>query len=182
MKAIKTLAALAAILALASCGGRGEKKQMDIDGAYIERSDTLKMIPYDDGEYEKYGITKLNTMGMSSVDRFYFDDMDVSFAVVEEIVLCDDFRSLIIRGDTEYALGIWLVNFDSEHNYIDSFPIGYDEWAESASWITSVIHFHPELLIDREYVSWEEAENSQIKVLESGKFTILKTIKSKREM
>ncbi len=151
-----------------------------IDHSYFETHEGTKPIHHYDSEYGEYGITSLNPLGMA--ESFVYDNMDVSFSIISEIELYDNIRSLIIRGDTEHTLGIWLVNYDNNHEYIDSYPVGYDEWAESASWTTSVIHIQSEPYIEQESVSWEDKENSSIEILQSGKFKVTKTAHSKHEM
>lgn len=155
--------------------------KMVIDHSYLEK-EKIKEIYYLDSEYDKYGIPMLNTLGMTSEDRFIYDDTDVSFSIVDEIRLYKNIRSLIIRGKTEHILGVWLVNYDLNHAYIDSYPIGYDEWAEGASWKTSVIYILPESYIKDEYINWEDKENNRIEILTSGKFKITQTVYSKHEM
>ena len=168
-----------------------ETNKITIDRSFFETEKEIKKIYYRDSEYEIYGITSFNTLGMVSYEHFVFDDTDVSFSIIAEVKLYDNIQSLIIRGRTEHTLGIWLVNYDlnkrSDVNsefyaYIDSYPIGYDEWAESASWITSVIYILPQPYIEREYVHWENKENSKIEILKSGKFKIIQTINSKYKM
>ena len=164
-----------------------ETNKITIDRSFFETEKEIKKIYYRDSEYERYGITSLNTLGITSYDHFIFDDTDVSFSIISEIKLHDNIQSLIIRGKTEHSLGIWLVNYDLNKMlakdfdydaYIDSYPIGYDEWAEGASWITSVIYILPKPCIEREYVHWEDRENSKIEILKSGEFKIVQTIHS----
>jgi hypothetical protein len=158
-----------------------------IDNAYFETKTGVKKISHYDGEYSKYGIPKLSTLGFSS-ENFVYDNMSFSFSIVTEVKLYDNIYSLVIRNDTEHALGIWLVNYDKNktmegfYEYIDSYAIGQDEWAEGASWIKSVIHLQPEPYIEQESVSWEEKENCKIEILKSGKFKVIQTIHSKYEM
>lgn len=164
-----------------------------IDMSYFEAKTKGKKIKYEDGEYYKYGITSLNTQFMTSESSFLWDDTQISFFIIDEIKLYDNIHSLIIRGDTEHTLGIWLVNYDMNNNipagtgtdsytYIDSYPIGYDEWAESASYRKSIVYILPEPYIEQEYISWEERENYKIEILKSGKFEVTETIRSKHEM
>jgi len=160
-----------------------------IDNSYFEKKKGVKKIYHYVSEYSKYGITRLNPLGFSS-EGFVYDDMHNSFSIVTEIKLYDNIYSLIIRNDTENALGIWLVNYDknkimeglSFYEYIDSYPIGEDEWAEGASWIKSVIHLQPKPYIEQEKVRWEEKENSKIEILKSGKFKVTQTVQSKYGM
>jgi hypothetical protein len=155
--------------------------KITIDNSYFETKKGVKKIYYYDSEYSKYGITELSTLGMTSENHFVFDDTNISFSIITEVKLYNNIYSLIIRGDTEYSTGIWLVNYDKNYKesglnfyaYIDSFPIGYDEWAEGASWMTSVVYFLQKPYIERESVSWENKENSKIEILESGKFKII---------
>ena len=155
-------------------------EKITVDRSYFETHKGATQIQHDDSEYDKYGITSLNHLGMAK--SFVYDNMEVAFSIISEIELYDNIHSLIIRGETEHTLGIWLVNYDTSHKYIDSYQIGYDEWAESASWKTSVIHIQPEPYIEQEYVNWEDKENSNIEILKSGKFNITKTVHSKHEM
>lgn len=151
-----------------------------IDYSYFDEKKGIKKIYYDANEYRGYGIPLLNPLGMA--EKFVSDDADISFSIVSEIELYDNIQSLVIRGDAEYSLGIWLVNYDSNHKYIDSYPVGYDEWLESADWITSVIYTSPTPHIEQLSVSWEDKENSRIEILQSGKFKITQAILSKYEM
>ncbi|MDR0468101.1 MAG: hypothetical protein LBG67_04545 [Campylobacteraceae bacterium] len=159
-----------------------------VDYDYFEAKTGTKNIYHFDNEYSKYGIYQISTLGMTSDDYFLYDNMDYSFSIITEIKLYDNILSLIIRGDTEHSLGVWLVNYDKNkieegfYKYIDSYPIGYDEWAEGASWIKSVIYLQPEPYIEQESASWEEKENSKVEILKSGKFKVIQTIHSKYEM
>lgn len=153
-----------------------------IDRPYLERRDSANFVRHAAAEYEKYGLTKLNTLGMSYEGSFRHDDIYVSFHVSEQIELYPDIRSLVIRGESENSLGIWLVNYDAQHNYIDSFPVGYDEWAESASVITSVIYLGSEPYIEQEWVNWEEQKKNHTEIERSGKFKITRTVKSTYDM
>ena len=157
-----------------------DANQITVDRSYFETHKGTTQIQHDDSKYDKYGITSLNCLGVAK--SFVYDNMEVSFSIISEIELYDNLRSLIIRGETEHTLGIWLVNYDTNHKYIDSYQIGYDEWAEGASWRTSVIHIQPEPYIEQEYVNWEDKENSSIEILKSGKFNVTKTVHSKHEM
>ncbi|MCL2327295.1 MAG: hypothetical protein FWC39_02145 [Bacteroidetes bacterium] len=164
-------------------------KTILIDRSYFEKTEKgVKQIYHYDSEYGKYGITELNTLGLTSSNSFVYDNMVVSFSIIAEIKLYDNILSLIIRGDTEHSMGIWLVNYnkndivDGFYRYVSSYPIGYDEWAESASWTTSVIHTQPKPYIKQESVNWEIQENSRIAILESGEFEVLQTVQTKYEM
>lgn len=152
-----------------------------IDNSYFEK-EKIRSIHHIDSEYEEYGITKLSTKGIASENSFTYDDNYISFSVIDEIKLFENIHSLIIRGNSENCLIIWLVNYDLNHTYIDSYIVGYDEWAESANWITSDIYILPEPFIEEEYISWETREDNRIEILESGKFKISRTIHSKYEM
>lgn len=164
-----------------------------IDMDYFETKKEGKQIEYDDVEYYKYGITSFHTLGMTSDDRFVWDATHISFSIIGEVELYDNIYSLIIRGDTEYTMGIWLVNYDMNSNissntgidfykYIDSYPVGYDEWAEGASIRKSIIYILPESYIEQEYIHWEDLEDSKIEILKSGKFKVTETVRSKCEM
>jgi len=141
--------------------------KITIDHSFFETDTEIKKIYHRDSEYEIYGITSFNTLGMTSQKHFVFNDTNVSFSIIAEVKLYDNIQSLIIRGMTEHTLGIWLVNYDlnkksnvdyESYAYIESYPIGYDEWAESASQITSVIYTLPKPHIEREYIHWENKE------------------------
>jgi len=168
----------------------GNVNTITIDNSYFETKKGVKKIYYYDSEYSKYGITELNPLGMTSDNYFVYDNTDISFSIITEVKLYDNIHSLIIRGDTEHSIGIWLVNYDKNQKqagldfyvYIDSYPIGYDEWAEGASWITSLIHIFPTPYLEQESVNWENKENSKIEILKSGKFKVTQTVYSKYEM
>lgn len=158
-----------------------------IDHTYWENEKETKAIYFYDEEYCKYGIRELNTLGMT-YHNFEYDDTDISFSIISEVKLYENIISLIIQGKSEHMLGIWLVNYDKNkkisdfYTYVSSYPIGYNKRAESASWITSVIHSLPEPYIEQESVDLGIKKNSKIKMLQSGKFEVTETVESKYEM
>jgi hypothetical protein len=160
-----------------------------IDPSYFQQTkEGTKRIYHYDSEYGKYGITELDAF-LTPGEHYYHDNMNVSFSIIAEVTLYDNIQSLIIRGDTEHALGIWLVNYDKTdivdgdfYRYIDSYIVGQDEWAESASSTTSVIHIQPKPYIEKEERSWGKQKNSTIEILKSGKFKLTDTVHSTYKM
>lgn len=122
-------------------------------------------------EYGKYSLQKLNEH--FTPDNEYLDD--ASFYIAKEIAFYPDIRSLIIQLMSEFELNTWLVNYDLQHNYIEAVLVGFDEWAESADFVNSVIRLGPEPSIEREAVQGYSGlqENTRIEVLRSGRFRIV---------
>ena len=149
-----------------------------IDRSYFEKEKGIKKLCHNDWVYGIYGIDSLNTLILTSSDYFFYDDINLSFSIIAELKIYDHIRSLIIRCDTKNSMGIWLVNYVKNrknkeldcNEYIDSYPLGYYEGAESVSWITSVIHILPVSYIDRETVGMGVEGSSRIEILKTGKF------------
>ena len=85
--------------------------------------------------------TELQQWQISEIDRpLYQDDLsDFRYYLLKEVYTGPEGKVLLISRTSENEAFAWLASYDADDGLIDHQTVYYDEWAESALGITSVV-------------------------------------------
>ncbi len=151
-----------------------------------------RVVAHTASEYAKYGLLKVvKTIGMDFPTLY--KETSQTFVIVGKVDIYPNLTSLIIYHTSIYDDPTWwLVNYDSNHRYIDSIIIYLDHSVgddEGSCWCKeSVIHLLPKphievtqstyymyMFDDKPKCFWGDRIISRVEVLESGEFKVTDT-------
>lgn len=143
-------------------GCKNENKAPEVQEAQtpeISESSAEAVIPLPDMEFdmEKFGqkgmvsdqplfSSDLKKYQLKKIDKYFpdadselSDNSDVNYYLLKEMYTGKEGRILLISRTSEMEAIAWLATYDIQNNLIDSKRVYYDEWAESAMNIMSII-------------------------------------------
>jgi hypothetical protein len=123
--------------------------------------------PLFSSDLKKYQIKKMDEYFQDS-DSNAFDNSDINYSLLKEMYTGKEGRILLISRTSEMEAIAWLATYDMQSNLVDFKRVYYDEWAESAMHITSVIKSNTITVSEYEMDLGTGKETTKTKVFQIG--------------